>query len=175
MHRILLTVLAIIALLGATGCQSVLSDHSEGKPQTASRPAPTTNPVGSYQEFDDVLIPNELSLQGKSSFVFETPQFKTGIVVYKGRVDAVSLANFFEKELPKDNWRLRSKMKYNRTIMVFEKPDRDCVINILDDTFSTTLEIMIAPRMDAAASSSQPAFGAPAPTQTSPFEETLPQ
>jgi hypothetical protein len=131
--------------------------------------------VGSYQEFDDVLIPNELALQGKSSFVFETPQFKTGIVVYKGRVDAVSLANFFEKELPKDNWRLRSKIKYNRTIMVFEKPDRDCVINILDDTFSTTLEIMIAPRMDGVAA--QPALGSPAPTptQTSPFEETLPQ
>ncbi|WP_156939650.1 hypothetical protein [Desulfocurvus vexinensis] len=178
MHRILLAALAMVALLAASGCQSVLSDSSAGKPQTQSqaRSAPTTNPVGSYQEFNDVLIPNELSLVGKSSFVFETPSFKTGIVVYKGRVDSVSLANFFEKELPKDNWRLRSRMKYNRTIMVFEKPDRDCIINIIDDTFSTLAEIIVAPRMDGGGGvSSQPSYSAPTPSQSSPFEETLPQ
>ena len=111
-----------------------------------------------------------MELVGKSSFVFETPQFKTGIVTYKGRVDAVSLSNFFEKELPKDNWKLRSKMKYNRTILVFEKPDRDCIINIIDETFNTILEIMVAPRMDPGMKTAPTTVPAPATT-----EENLPQ
>lgn len=169
MHRIFLATLAMALVLAVSGCgNSVLKDR--GGTQDKSAPAaPQTEAVGAYQEFDDVLIPNEMELVDKSSFVFETPQFKTGIVTYKGRVNAVSLANFFEKELPKDNWRLRSKMKYNRTILVFEKPDRDCIINIIDQTFDTVLEIMVAPRMD-------PARGAqPAPVQSAPLEEGLPQ
>ena len=44
---------------------------------------------------------------------------------------------------------MRSKIKYTRTIMVFEKPDRDCIINIVDETFNTIVEVMVAPRMDA--------------------------
>lgn len=174
MHKIFLTVLAMVAVLAISGCQSVLNEPGGGNTQASSAPAqaPVTQPVGSYQEFDDVLIPNEMKLDDKASFVFETPQFKTGIVTYEGRVDAVSLANFFEKELPKDNWRLRSKMKYNRTIMVFEKADRDCIINIVDASFSTTvLEIMVAPRMDAGV---QPQ-AAPQPAQASPMDENLPQ
>jgi len=170
MHRIFIAVLAMVAVLAVSGCNSVLQDRSAGGTESAPASAPTTTAVGTYQEFDDVLIPNEMQIIGKSSFVFETPQFKTGIVTYKGRVDAVSLSNFFEKELPKDNWKLRSKMKYNRTILVFEKTDRDCIINIIDESFNTILEIMVAPRMDSSAAAKQ----TQAPTAT-PMEESLPQ
>lgn len=85
----------------------------------------------------------------KTSFCStSTPQFKAGILVYKGRVDYISLANFFENNMIKDNWNMRSKIRYSRTIMVFEKPDRDCIINIIDQTFNTVVEVMVAPRMD---------------------------
>lgn len=164
MHRIFLAALAMTVLLALGGCESALQNRdTDSAAATAAAPAA----VGTYQEFDDVLIPKDLELVDKSSFVFETPQFKTGILTYKGKVDAVSLANFFEKELPKDNWKLRSKMKYNRTIMVFEKPDRDCIINILDETFTTYLEIMIAPRNDTGT--------APREVNAPPVEENLPQ
>lgn len=169
MHKIFLGTLAMVVVFAISGCTSVLQDHGGTQEGAVSKPAPATQAVGFYQEFDDVLIPNELELDDKASFVFETPQFKTGIVTYKGRVDAVSLSNFFEKELPKDNWKLRSKMKYNRTILVFEKPDRDCIINIIDETFNTILEIMVAPRMDPGVSQQ------PAPVQSAPLEEGLPQ
>lgn len=167
MHKIFVLTLAMVVLLAVSGCESAL--QSRGGTSEASKPVtqPMTHAVGTYQEFDDVLIPNEMELDQKASFVFETPQFKTGIVTYKGRVDAVSLANFFEKELPKDNWRLRSKMKYQRTIMVFEKPDRDCVINIIDETFNTIVEIMVAPRQDSGT--------APREVRQAPMEENLPQ
>lgn len=164
MNKLIIATLAMAVLLVLPGCQSALQNRDQG---TATSSQPQAAAVGTYQEFDDVLIPNDMELVDKQSFVFETPQFKTGILTYKGKVDAVSLANFFEKELIKDNWKLRSKMKYNRTIMVFEKPDRDCIINILDETFTTYLEVMVAPRQDTGT--------APQEVKTAPMEENLPQ
>lgn len=165
MNKLFIATLAMAVLLVLPGCQSALQNRDQGT--AASSQPQAAAAVGTYQEFDDVLIPNDMELVDKNSFVFETPQFKTGILTYKGKVDAVSLANFFEKELIKDNWKLRSKMKYNRTIMVFEKPDRDCIINILDETFTTYLEVMVAPRQDTGT--------APREVKTAPMEENLPQ
>lgn len=166
MNKLFIATLAMLSVFVLGGCQSALQNRDQGAATSTSQ-AQAAAAVGTYQEFDDVLIPNDLELVDKDSFVFETPQFKTGILTYKGKVDAVSLANFFEKELIKDNWKLRSKMKYNRTIMVFEKPDRDCIINILDETFTTYLEIMIAPRQDSGS--------APQEVKSAPIEENLPQ
>ncbi|GAB6176957.1 hypothetical protein JCM16814_18480 [Desulfobaculum senezii] len=160
MHRPILLILAMVSLLSLCSCQSALQNRSDASPEPNRHVAPKA--VSSYQEFDDILIPNDLELDNKKSFVFETPNFKTGIVTYAGRVNAVDLANFFERNMTKDNWHLRSKMKYNRTIMVFEKPDRDCIINILDGTFDTVVEIMIAPRQS---SGDVPTQSIPAPVE----------
>jgi hypothetical protein len=146
-----LTAFLIAALvLTVASCASITDKESKKTAEPApARSGASAQSSGSYVEFEDVLIPRELDLDSKASFVFETPQFKTGILVYKGRVDYVSLANFFENNMIKDNWNMRSKIKYTRTIMVFEKPDRDCIINIVDETFNTIVEVMVAPRMDA--------------------------
>lgn len=167
MRKSLIFILALVVLMAVAGCSSLQKDK-----QTSPAPvAKQQEPMGSYHEFEDVLIPKEMDLDPKRSFVFETPQFKTGILVYEGRVEAVSLANFVEKNMVQDNWRMRSKIKYNRTIMVFEKPDRDCIINIEDETFKTVLEVMMAPRMETA----QPAQGGNAIIQAPPAEENLAQ
>lgn len=165
MHRTFLMILAMVSLLSLCSCQSALQSRGDASPEPNKRVA--AKAVSSYQEFDDVLIPNDLELDDKRSFVFETPNFKTGIVTYKGSVNAVDVANFFERNLTKDNWRLRSKMKYNRTILVFEKPGRDCIINILDGTFDTVVEIMVAPRQDSG--------DVPSRSINAPIEENLAQ
>ncbi|NJB67976.1 hypothetical protein GGQ74_001649 [Desulfobaculum xiamenense] len=165
MHRTFLVILAMVSLLTLCSCESALQQRGSTSPEQTRTSA--AKAMSSYQEFDDVLIPNDLKLDQKNSFVFETPNFKTGIVTYKGSVDAVDLANFFERNLTKDNWRLRSKMKYSRTIMVFEKPDRDCIINILDGTFDTVVEVMVAPRQDGGDVPGRPI--------SSPLEENLAQ
>lgn len=165
MHRTFLVILAMVSLLSLCSCQSALQPHNADQP-VAQVEQPKA--ASSYQEFDDILIPNEFAFVRKQSFVMETPAFKTGMVTYKGRVNAVDAANFFERNMIRDNWHLRSKMKYNRTIMVFEKPDRDCIVNILDGTFDTVVEIIVAPRQDGGYS--------PAPVSSkgrSPLEENL--
>ncbi|MBW1822721.1 MAG: hypothetical protein JRI92_13440 [Deltaproteobacteria bacterium] len=64
----------------------------------------------------------------------------------KGRVEIGSLISFFEKNMAKDNWRLISSFKSSRTIMLFQKQNRWCVINITE-SMSTRIEIWVAPTM----------------------------
>jgi hypothetical protein len=146
-------VLAIGLVVALSGCSTLSGDDGNTKPTPAAASETESkagsSAVGSYEEFEDVLIPREMSLDSEDSFVFENPQFKTGILVYEGRVDFVSLVNYFLKHMREDNWKLRSKIKYNnKAILVFEKPDRDCIINIQDKTFDTIAEVMVAPRLE---------------------------
>jgi hypothetical protein len=125
------------------------------EPDSADQDDTPVSPVDSatfYQDFDDILVPKDMELQTGSSFIFETPQVKAGLLVFKGRVDAVSLATFFENNMHKDGWARSSSFKYQRAIMVFTKPDRDCIINIIEHRFSTLLEIWVAPKSEHAVS-----------------------
>lgn len=163
-----LALLCSMIVLTAVGCSSVLEENNTSP---AQQPVPAARPsLGSYQDFEDVLIPSEMDPDYKDSFVLETPNFKTGILRYEGRIDAVSLGNFFESNMPKDGWKLRSKMKYGRSILIFEKPNRDCIINIADETFKTVLEVMVAPRQDTEAPVIQPEEPV-----FEPLEQELPQ
>ncbi len=128
---------------------------------------PTITPSGPanyYHDFDDILVPRDMELVPGSSFVLETPGVKAGMLVFKGRVDPVSLTTFFTNNMLKDGWHMSSSFRYQRTIMVFTKQDRDCIINIHDGRFSTEMEIWIAPKATSSA---------PAPTMRQ--ERTLTQ
>ena len=105
-----------------------------------------------YYDFDDVLIPKELKLDRDSSFVFESTGVTAGVLVLDARVDLNSLIDFFEINMRKDNWRLISSFKSERTLLLFHKENRWCVINITDTTMSynTRVEIWVAPASDAA-------------------------
>lgn len=102
-----------------------------------------------YYDFDDILVPRELSLIPEKSIFFESPSVKTGVLAFSGRVDAVSLFNFFLNNMPKDNWKLRSYFKYGVYLMVFEKSDKDCIMAIIDSPLKTQLQVWVAPRLSA--------------------------
>jgi len=122
---------------------SACSTKQFGSPDDPPRQTASASP---YYNFEDILVPREMELQPKHSFVFGGPQAKVGMLSFKGRVDSVSLANFFVNNMPKDGWQLSSSFRSRRTILVFTKPDRDCIINIIDNRFSTSLEIWVAPK-----------------------------
>lgn len=121
--------------------------HTDGGgEETYSEMPPASENTDFYYDFDDILVPKEMDLLTKESFILETPSSKSGVMVFRGKVEISSLTNFFINNMMKDNWQLRSAFKSQRTILVFEKPDRYCVINITDDKFYTFLEIWVAPR-----------------------------
>jgi len=174
MRKSFAPLLAMALLLSLAACSALQDKGASPAPSPVAKPAP----MGAYQEFEDVLIPKEMEINEKTASVIQTPNFKSGMLTYTGHVDPISLSNFFETNMVQDNWKLRSKMRYQtRTLLVFEKVDRDCIINIEDKTFNTYMEVIVAQHLTTGAQSA-PQFGisAPAaksPSPQSPFEENL--
>jgi len=127
--------------LAWTGCASTVKERS-GEPE--KRGVETTS---KYYHFDDVRIPRELNYKQNKSFVYETPRFKTGILIFtKWRIDVESLIDFFNYQMEKDNWKLVNSFKGKESILNFSKPDKTCTIKITEKWHGTTeIEIRVGP------------------------------
>ena len=144
-----LGVIVLSLMLATASCAQVFKSKKESgtlKSGSEAQGLPSQGAPDSYYDFDDILIPKEMKLVPKSSLLFETPELKAGVIFFEGRVDPVSLFDFFINNMPKDNWQLRSYFKYGRYIMVFEKPDKDCIISVNEKTLTTELEMWVTPR-----------------------------
>ena len=136
----------IFLVLLIAGCATLSKDEkssSEAAATTATTEAEKNKPV--YLDFDDVLVPNELTIDQDDSFVYQTAGFTVGVLALKGRVDFRSVIDFFEKNMHKDNWRLISEFKSQRAMMLFKKETRWCVISITEGTYNTLVKIWVAP------------------------------
>ena len=131
---IVAVVLMVLVGFAVTGCSTL---GTKKKP-----PQPV------YHDFGDVLIPKELKYLSDKSFVQRRPDFPTGIMSFKGRVDRNSLMNFFDVNMAKDNWQPVMSFKSNRAIMLFGKQNRRCVIRIQEGRFLTEVEVWVAPTHD---------------------------
>ena len=129
---------------------AICSACATTKKESASSP-PEERPRASSYDFSDILIPSEMKLDQKDSFIYSTTQFKVGILSFSGNVEPDSLASFFQNNMPKDGWRQISTLKYKETMLLFLKDERACVITIKEKTFSTTLKVRVGP-IDQAAS-----------------------
>lgn len=116
-----------------------------------SPPVVQEKPRASSYEFDDILIPSEMKLDKKDSFVYTTAKFKVGILSFTGGVEPDSLTTFFQNNMARDGWRQISTLKYKETMLVFLKDERACVITIEEKLFSTSLKVRVGP-IDQAAS-----------------------
>ena len=140
---LLVPLFVVIALLG--GCATMNGETAEKEEPVMEEEEAEPSPV--YYDFGDVLIPLELKVDRDSSFIYHAPGFTAGVLVLTGRVEATSLIRFFENNMAKDNWQLVSSFKSPRTIMFFNKANRSCIINITKHSFSTEVEIWVAPTM----------------------------
>lgn len=98
-----------------------------------------------YLDFGDILVPTELKIDKRSSFVFRTSGQSAGVLSLKGRVEIDSLISFFENNMAKDNWQLVSSFKSLRSLMLFQKETRWCVVNISAGDFYTYAEVWVSP------------------------------
>ena len=140
--------ICFLALMLLSGCTALKSKDSTPQAGTSPAPAKAEN-APAYYDFGDVLIPSEMKIDKKDSFVFRTPGMTVGMLVVEGRVDAGSLSNFFENKMPVDGWRMVSSIEGRQTMMLFQKNNRWCVINIAEGGLSTSAEIWVSTGMDS--------------------------
>ena len=141
---LLVVVIGVVGALGA-GCSSTVKDRRSEAPRTE---AAEMKPLGAkYYSFDDILIPAELNYKQKRSFVYETPNFKTGILIFtKWWLDSNSLLDFFTYHMEKDNWKMVNSFKGEESIVNFSKPDKTCAIKVKEKWYGMTeVEIRVGP------------------------------
>ena len=135
----------LIFLLAACSSTPKTTDGSEAR-EKDEKNAPL------YYDFGDVLVPRELELNAKASFVYHSSGFTAGVLIFESKVERVSLIEFFDNNMAKDNWRAVSAFKSPRTLLLFQKENRWCVINITDNNWDTMVEIWVAPFSDLSGS-----------------------
>ena len=145
--RLLVLMLSILLLVGA-GCAAWEKSRDTSE-ETGEKKSEVEAPAPVYYDFVDILIPAELSLVKKSSFVYSTPSFTAGVLVFEGYVQGESLVNFFSTNMPKDGWTLNSSFRYRQVILNFEKDERSCLVSVEEFPLKTKVEIWVAPQMAA--------------------------
>lgn len=149
------TVLVCIGMVTAllfivSGCSALKNRKSSSTPESEVVVKTHKENAPLYYDFGDVLIPHELKVDKKASYIVQSPGFLTGILALKGNVERNSLIAFFENNMAKDNWREITLFKSPRTstIMLFQKESRWCVISINENSYSTYVEIGVAPAIN---------------------------
>ena len=123
----------------------ILSCASTSKQKTEVPASSEQGERALYTDFDDILVPSSMKLDKKNSFVYGTSRSRVGILIYEGRVDPASLADFFQNNMQKDGWRMISSFKYREYLLTFIKEDRACVISIVEKSFTTMTSIRVGP------------------------------
>ncbi len=143
---------AILLLVSLTACSTSAPPNpvaQQGQPAqsggTAATPAASAGPRPQFYDFADIPVPTELDLVQKESYVFQSGNLKAGILTFKGRVDATSLINFFQMAMPRENWKPKGGFRYKKSVLIFDKPDKTCIINLFEKTYYTYAEIYVAP------------------------------
>lgn len=130
-RRLAITLLVFI-WAGVWMDYSCIAGEQKGKPPKEEERT-MSKYQAKYYHFDDVLIPGELNYHQKKSFIYETPQFKIGTLVFsKWRLDVGSLIDFFSYQMEKDNWKLVNSFEGKENILNFSKPDKNCAIKIYE-------------------------------------------
>ena len=134
-------VLILIVLLLATGCETIkrYTGQEEKVPSKGEPPNVT------YYSFPDIPIPKELELARDKSFVYETANLRTGLLVLSGNVDVNSLEQYFKANMAKNGWKFMNGFKYATVILNYTKEDRAAHIRISRESFSTWVEIWVGP------------------------------
>ena len=127
----------------SSGCAGLQSNKMDSAVNIFQKEKKGRSPI--YYNFEDVLIPGELKIDQNESFVFSSSGLSAGVLALNGGVEITSLVQFFEINMTKDNWKLISSFQSARTLMLFQKGMRWCVICIYDNPLRTHVEVWVAP------------------------------
>ena len=146
-------------LIASFGCANIMGNSSSSSaPQT---PPPSSEQSSFYYDFNDIRVPEEMEIQTDKSSLTPVAGGKSGLMRFKGRVEPISMFEYFSNTMPKDGWTLLTYQKYQRFFLVFTKDTRVAVISMGEDPiYYTWLEIWVTPRV---AGGSSPAYSTGAP------------
>lgn len=119
-------------------------------------PAITENQPYYPTDFNDLLIPGELTWNRDKSMSIRTASFAGGILHFSGRVEINSLTDFFLTSMTKDGWKMTGSVKQKSNLLVFSKKNKASMITISEGDFSINkTEVYVYITEDIAAENKQ--------------------
>jgi len=138
----------IVTMMFITGCSMLKRRDGSNAEGAGDASAATSKDI--YLDFDDVLIPEDMPRDTERTFVFRIGALSAGVLVLKGRVPPEKLITFFESNMSRDNWKATSSFRSPRSLLIYEKEERWCIITITEDDFDhkTRVEIWLSPKSE---------------------------
>ncbi len=131
-------VILSVFLFCFAGCNALRNSALSGSSKDAG-------PVDIHYDFGDVLVPHDLLINKKESFIYQTSGFSAGVLVLRSRTEADELLRFFRENMEKDNWALEGLIKTPHSLLFFKKQNRWCVINISRGPLYSDVRIWVLP------------------------------
>jgi len=142
------SVAVIVIIMITSGCNMLKRRDKSTAGAAEGSAASISNDI--YLDFDDVLIPEDMPRDKERSFVFRIGALTAGVLVLKGRVPPEDLMTFFGSNMSRDNWKAASSFRSPRSLLIYEKEERWCIITITEDDFDhkTRVEIWVSPKSE---------------------------
>jgi hypothetical protein len=157
-HELAVLHVILICIMALSGCSSMGGQGGAPPPNPVGQQQQTTASTGDtavtplpsaprplFYDFPDIPVPQEVDLQSKESYVVQSGSIRTGLLTLRGRVDLNSLISFFQMAMPRENWKPKGYFRYQRSILIFEKPDKICVIRFYEGMVYSYVEIFVTP------------------------------
>lgn len=131
--------LSFFLLSFLSGCAYLSGSEDETAPPSTA----TASQPYYAKDFREILIPDGLEVDRENSMFVKTSSLNGGILNYQGRLEVNSLTEFFENSMQKNNWTLAGAVKSDKSLLIFTKPNKTCMITISDSDFNLNTEVYI--------------------------------
>ena len=103
----------------------------------------TVAPKAARHEFEDIPVPKGLAYVEGDSTIIESPTVKAAKLVYRGRIEPVSLGNAMRSTLEANGWRHVSTATVGNkgTTQVYEKPGNALQVRVWESWYYTYVEL----------------------------------
>jgi hypothetical protein len=114
----------------------------------------TLAPKAARSEFEDIPVPKGLAYLDDESTIIESPSVKAAKLLYRGRVEPVSLGNAMRSTLEANGWRHVSTATAGDkgTTQVYEKPGNALQVRVWEGWYYTYIELTASRTMGSATS-----------------------
>jgi hypothetical protein len=116
----------------------------------------TFGPKTSRSEFEDIPVPKGLTYVEGDSTIIESPNVKAAKLVYRGRVEPVSLGNAMRSTLEANGWRhVSTAMAGDKgTTQIYDKPGHALQVRLWEGWYYTYVELTTSRALSAPTSTS---------------------
>jgi hypothetical protein len=132
-HRLnrLIPTLGVALALGLSACMGESIDVSSGPLED-----PAGNPIPSFSQFPDIPIPAGSAMVLDESLIFGRDDKWTGRLVIETEVSASTAFEYFQREMPNQQWIELTSLRSGVSLLSFSRIDRVATLTIESKTLS---------------------------------------